>query len=263
MELLWLATLFSGQLGRLDDADVLLERMGPLDEELGNPTATYLRFDMAGVVRWMQGRFDEALEHLDRAEQATAAGVDLRGSLAFSPGTRIAIVRAHCLWHLGDRTAAWEQAATALAAADAAGFGAAGFARRWALVLAMMDDDVRRVRQLLDRPLGEPAWERFRYPSAIVRFARGWADARSGKGGAGLATMREAHATLLDQGLTGGRSVLLGLMAEELLRQRRPDEALSMCEAGLAIGERGERYWTAALRRVAAAAADQRTASGP
>ena len=260
VDLLWLATLFSGQLGRLDDADALVARMAALDDELGDPTAGYLRFDMAGVVRWMQGRFPEALAELDRAEAAAAGGIDLRRSLAFSPATRIAVVRAHCLWHLGDRAAAADQAATALAAADAAGFGASGFARRWVLVLAMMDGDARRVRQLLDRPLSEPAWERFHYPSAVVRFARGWADARGGKSTAGLAAMREAHATLAGQGLTGGRSILLGLMAEEELRQGRPAEALSLCEAGLAIGERGERYWTAALQRVAAAAAE---ISGP
>ena len=262
VELLWLATLFSGQLGRLDDADALVTRMAALDDELGDPTASYLHRDMAGVVRWMQGRFPEALAELDRAEAAAAAGIDLRRSLAFSPVTRIAVVRAHCLWHLGDRPGSERQAATALDAADAAGFGASGFARRWVLVLAMMDGDARRVRQLLDRPLSEPAWERFHYPSAVVRFARGWADARAGKGTAGLAAMREAHATLAGQGLTGGRSILLGLMAEEELRQGRPAEALALCEAGLAIGERGERYWAAALQRVAAAARGQRTARG-
>jgi hypothetical protein len=128
------------------------------------------------------------------------------------------------------------------------------------LVLAMMDGDARRVRQLLDRPLREPAWERFHYPSAVVRFARGWADARSGKGATGLTAMREAHATLAGQGLTGGRSILLGLMAEEELRQGRPAQALALCEAGLAIGERGERYWAAELQRVAAAAGE---VSGP
>ena len=34
VELLWLATLFSGQLGRLDDADALVARMAALDDEL-------------------------------------------------------------------------------------------------------------------------------------------------------------------------------------------------------------------------------------
>jgi hypothetical protein len=254
MELLWLATMFSGQVGRLDDADAFVTRMAALDDDLDDPTASYLRFDMGGVVRWMQGRFADALTELDRAEAAAATGVDLRRSLAFSPATRIAIVRAHSLWHLGDRSGASKQAEVALAAADAAGFGASGFARRWALVLAMMDGDARRVRQLLERPLSEPAWERFRYPSAIVRFAQGWAEARSGRA-AGLGTMREAHATLAGQGLSGGRSILLGLLAEEELRQGHAAEALSLCEAGLAIGERGERYWTAALERVAAEAA--------
>jgi hypothetical protein len=119
---------------------------------------------------------------------------------------------------------------------------------------------VRRVRQLLARPPRDPAWERFGYPSAVVRFASGWADARSARPGtrgaaAGLAVMRESHAALAGQGLAGGRSVLLGLMAEEALRQGHAAEARSLCEAGLAIGERGERYWVPALRRVAAAAA--------
>jgi hypothetical protein len=228
--------------------------MATLDAELGNPTASYLRFDMAGVVRWMQGRYGEALEELDRAERAAAAGIDLRRSLAFSPATRIAVVRAHCLWHLGDRAAAWDRIGTALAAADAAGFGAAGFARRWALMLAMMDGDPRRVRELLDQPLSEPAWERFRYPSAVVRFARGWVEARGANPDAGLETMRAAHAGLAGQGLSGGRSVLLGLMAEVALRLGRTAEARSLSEAGLAIGERGERYWVAALSRLASAA---------
>ncbi len=228
VELLWLATLFSGQVGRLDDADTLVARMAALDAEVDDPTASYLHLDMAGVVRWMQGDFEASLRYLDRAERAAAAGVDLRHSLAFSPATRIAVVRAHCLWQLGDRAAAWEQIRIALAAADAAGFGASGFARRWALVLAMMDGDARRVRHLLDRPQDEPTWERFRYPSAVVQFARGWVQARGSNPAAGLATMREAHAGLAGQGLAGGRSVLLGLMAEEALRQGRAAEALSL-----------------------------------
>jgi hypothetical protein len=89
----------------------------------------------------------------------------------------------------------------------------------------------------------------------VVQFARGWSEARRGRAEAGLAAMREAHAMLADQGLAGGRSVLLGLLAEEELRQGRAAEALALCEAGLAIGERGERYWVPALQRVAAEAA--------
>jgi DNA-binding SARP family transcriptional activator/energy-coupling factor transporter ATP-binding protein EcfA2 len=259
MDLLWLATLFSGQLGRLDDADVIVARMAALDGELEDPTAGYLCHDITAVVRWMQGRFDEALVHLDRAEQAVAAGVDLRRSLALSPATRLALVRAHCLWQLGRTAEAWEQAEAGLTAADAAGSGAAGFAHRWVLVLAMMDGEVRRVRRLLDRPPSDPAWDRFRYPSAVVRFARGWVEARTARPGsraarAGLAVMREAHAELAGQGLAGGRSILLGLMAEEALRHGEVEEAIALSAAGLAIGERGERYWTAALQRVAATA---------
>jgi hypothetical protein len=126
VELLWLASVFSGQLGRLDDADTLVARMTALAPEIDDATASFLRCDQAAVIRWMQGCFDEALVHLDEAERAAAGGVDLRRSLAFSPATRIAVVRAHCLWHLGDRAAAWGQIETAMAAADAAGFGASG-----------------------------------------------------------------------------------------------------------------------------------------
>jgi hypothetical protein len=259
VDLLWLAALFSGQVGRLDDADALVARMAELEESLEDSTASYLRHDMTAVVRWMQGRPADALVALDRAEAAAAAGVDLRRSLGSSPATRVAIVRAHCLWHLGRSPEAWQQAEAALVAGDAAGAATWGFARRWVLVLAMMDGQVRRVRQLLGRPHGEPAWERFQYPSAVVRFAGGWADARSARPGtraaaAGLSAMREAHAALAGQGLTGGRSILLGLMAEEALRQGDPAEARALCATGLAIGERGERYWTAALHRVAAEA---------
>ena len=207
VELLWLATLFSGQVGRLDDADTLVARMAALDDELDDPTASYLHLDMAGVVRWMQGDFRGVAAVPGPGRAGRGGGVDLRHSLAFSPATRIAVVRAHCLWQLGDRAGRRDQTATALAAADAAGFGASGFARRWVLVLAMMDGDARRVRQLLDRPLDEPAWERFRYPSAVVRFARGWA-ARTGREGHRRAGHDAGGArALAGQGLAGaGRS---------------------------------------------------------
>jgi hypothetical protein len=255
LELLWLATLFFGQLGRLDDADAAVARMSALAAPLDDATATFLQHDMSAVVRWMQGRFRDALAHLDRAEEA-ASGVrlDLRRSLAFSPPTRIAIIRAHCRWHLGDRDAAFEQLDVALAAAGAAGLGAAGFARRWALMLALMDGDATRVRALVSMQVSDPTWERFRYPSAVVRFAEGWLRSRDGDPRGGLPVMREAHGALVDQGLVAARSVLLGLLAEATLAAGEPAQAAALCDAGLAVAELGERFWVPQLQRVAAAA---------
>src|SRR3712207_8811792 len=46
----------------------------------------------------------EALQQADRAEAAVATGgVDMRRSLAFSPPTRIAVLRGLSLWSLGRR----------------------------------------------------------------------------------------------------------------------------------------------------------------
>lgn len=123
---------------------------------------------------WMAGRYAEALPLLDRADELVARGrVDLRRSLAFSPVTRLALVRALTLWHLGHRDAAREQADAALRASDSAGLAAAGFARRWALVLALMDGDPEWVRSLLALRLQGSAWEQYRYPAAVVAFAEG------------------------------------------------------------------------------------------
>ncbi|MGK5114486.1 MULTISPECIES: BTAD domain-containing putative transcriptional regulator [unclassified Geodermatophilus] len=252
-ELLWVAGLFQCQVGRLDDADRTAARMAALAGGLDDATATYLAEDMTAVVRWMQGRADEALAALDRAE-AVSAAADLRRSLAFSPPTRIAVVRALALWHVGRRADARAQADLALRAAAAAGLGAAGFARRWALVLALQDGDPDRVRALVSMELAETSWERFRYPSAVVAFAEGWLQVRTGDRDAGLAAMRTAHAVLVDQGLSAGRSVFLGLLAEAALACGDPRQAHAYGTAGLAIGERGERFWTAPLERVRAAA---------
>jgi DNA-binding SARP family transcriptional activator len=260
LEILWLATLFFGQLGRLDDADDAVARMSALAAAVDDATATFLQHDMSAVVRWMQGRFRDALAHLDRAEESTSGGrLDLRRSLAFSPPTRIAIIRAHCMWHLGDRAAAFEQLDVALAAAGAAGLGAAGFARRWALMLALMDGDATRVRALVSMQVSDPVWERFRYPSSVVRFAEGWLRSRDGDPRGGLPVMREAHAALVEQGLVAARSVLLGLLAEATLAAGDPAQAAALCDAGLAVAELGERFWVPQLQRVAAAAA----AAGP
>src|SRR3712207_8390719 len=114
----------------------------------------------------------EALAPLARAAALVGGGrVDLHRSLAFPPPTRLAVVRALCLWLLGRRDDARAQADTALAVAEEAGLGAAGFARRWALVLALMDGDPDRLRHLVALPLREPAREQYRYPSAGVAFA--------------------------------------------------------------------------------------------
>jgi hypothetical protein len=48
--------------------------------------------------------------------------------------------------------------------------------------------------------------------------------------------------------------VFLGLLAEAALAAGEPDAAAATCAAGLAVAERGERYWVPELRRVLAAA---------
>lgn len=256
MELLWLATVFQNQVGRVDEGDRTVDRMAALADALDDDTATYLWLDMAGAIRWMQGRYPEALQLLDRAESVVARGrLDLRRSLCFSPLTRLALVRALTLWHLGDRTTAFALADRALREAEAVGLGAAGFARRWSLMLALMDGDAARVRALVALQLPDSSWEGFRYPSAVVAFAAGWLRAREGDLAAGLAEMRAAHAALRDQGVAGGRTVLLGLLAEVTLRAGSAAEALALCDAGLTLAERGERFWVPALERVRTAAA--------
>ncbi|WP_448628009.1 BTAD domain-containing putative transcriptional regulator [Geodermatophilus sp. URMC 64] len=266
LELLWVATMLEGQVGRMDDADVSVGRMARLAAAVDDDTAGYLTEDMSAVVRWRQARYAEAMAHLDRAQALVDRGrVDLSRSLAFSPPTRIAVVRALCSWHVGRRDEAFALSDRALVEGRAAGLGAAGFARRWALVLALMDGDRARVRALVDLPLGG-SWERLRYPSAVVRFAEHWLTAAQDPA-AGLAGMRAAHAELVGHGLAGGRSVLLGLLADVVLRAGDPAQALAFCEAGLAVAQLAESYWVPALERIRARAveatdgADQPTAS--
>jgi DNA-binding SARP family transcriptional activator len=262
VELLWVATLFQCQVGRLDDAGTTLARMTRLAAGLRDPTAGYLTEDITAVVRWMQARPEDGLAALDRAEALVdGGGVDLRRSLAFSPPTRLAVVRALCQWQLGRREEARASSDAALAAAERAGLGAAGFARRWALVLALMDGDADRVRGLVSLPLRDPAWERYRYPSAVVRFAEGWLLARDDPR-AGLEVMREADAVLAGQGLAAGRSVFLGLLAGVALAAGEPAAAVAACQAGLAVAERGERFWVPELLRLQAAAGPGATAAG-
>ena len=255
MELLWAAVVFENQVGRMDDGSRTVARMAALAQRLDDDTATYLWLDQAAANRWMLGAPGQALELLERADAVVARGrVDLRRSLCSSPATRIALVRAMALQELGRSREAAAQADEALRSAGTAGLGAAGFARRWALVLAMMSGDAERARRLITLPLPYASWEAFRYPSAVVAFAQGWLRAHDGDLPGGLDAMRAAHATLRDQGLVGGRTVLLGLLAEASLRSGNPTEAVALCDTGLALAERGERYWVPALQRVRAAA---------
>lgn len=261
MELLWLAAVFENQVGRVDEGDRTVARMAQLAETLDDDTATYLWLDMAGALRWMQGRYREALQLLDRADAVVARGaVDLRRSLAFSPPTRMGRVRALVSWHLGQRDPAVPLADEALRTGEAVGLGAAGFARRWALMLALMDGEVSGCAPW-SLQLPDSSWESFRYPSAVVAFAAGWLQLQDGETAAGLTAMRTAHATLRDQGLAGGRTVLLGRLAEATLAGGDPAEAVALCDAGLALGERGERYWVPHLQRVRALAAERVSAA--
>jgi hypothetical protein len=255
MELLWLAAVFENQVGRVDEGDRTVARMAELAETLDDDTATYLWLDMAGALRWMQGCYREALDLVDRADAVVAGGaVDLRRSLDFSPPTRLGLVRALVSWHLGERDIALTLADEALRTAEAVGLGAAGFARRWALMLALMDGEVERVRSLVTLQLPDSSWEGFRYPSTVVPFAAGQLQLQDGEAAAGLTAMRSAHATLGDQGLAGGRTVLLGRPAEATLAGGDPTEAVALCDAKLALAERDERYWAPDLRRVRAMA---------
>jgi hypothetical protein len=255
MELLWTAVVFQNQVGRMDEGTRTVARMAALAERLQDDTATYLWLDQAAANRWMLRDPGAALELLDRAEAVVARGrVDLRRSLCFSPATRTAMVRALVLGGLGRTEEAAGWADTAVRAAEAAGLGAAGFARRWALVLALMSGDVERVRHFVGVQLADSTWEGFRYPSAVVSFAAGWLRTHEGDQHGGLAQMRAAHAALRDQGLAGGRTVLLGLLAEVTLRTGSATEAVACCDAGLTLAERGERYWVPELERVRAEA---------
>jgi hypothetical protein len=210
---------------------------------------------MAATVRMLQGRPREALEHVGRAEAVLARGrVDHGRSQFFSPPTRMPLIRAICAWLLGDRDTAVRRADEALRAAGPVGLGAAAFARRWSLMLALMDGDPSRVRQLLEVPVHDPVWERFRYPSAIVQFAEGWLRASDGDPAGGLPVMRAAHAALVEQGVSGGQTVLLGLLAEATLAAGNARQAVALCDAGLAVAERGERYFVPSLERIRAAA---------
>jgi hypothetical protein len=67
--------------------------------------------------------------------------------------------------------------------------------------------------------------------------------------------MREAYAALVEQGVSGGQSVLLGLLAEATLAAGDARRAAALCEAALEVTERGERYFLPALERIRAAAA--------
>lgn len=255
MELLWTATVFQNQVGRMDEGTRTVARMAELAERLDDDTATYLWLDQAAANRWMLGDPDGALDLLDVADGVVAGGrVDLRRSLCFSPATRLALLRALVLGGLGRWSEAAGLADDALHAAEEAGLGAAGFARRWALVLALMAGDTDRVRSLVVLQLPDASWEGFRYPSAVVSFAAGWLRAQEGDLPGGLTQMRAAHAALRDSGLAGGRTVLLGLLAETTLRTGAAADAVALCDAGLTLAERGERYWVPSLERVRAVA---------
>ena len=78
-----------------------------------------------------------------------------------------------------------------------------------------------------------------------------------------LGSRAEAEdAVLAGQELAAGRSVFLGLLAGVALAAGEPAAAVAACQAGLAVAERGERFWVPELLRLQAAAGPGAAAAG-
>jgi predicted ATPase len=208
-----------------------------------------------GTSAMMQGHFEEALGHLDRAVElylpeehrplASRFGQDLGVSaLAF---------RSWTLWHLGHPDAALVDVGRLLDAARE--FGQAPtliYALFHAAVpeilcgkLSDAEDHVHELMSLADRH-GLLFWK------SLGLFLQGWCLADSGQGAEAARTLREGFSTYASTGSTLFTPIFSCVMARAQAQQGRFENAIDTVAQALAVGQRTNETWAEAeLHRMA------------
>ena len=203
------------------------------------------------------GALDAAREHLasvigfyDPEEHHAMASV--RGQ---DPGVSALAWMSWTLWLLGYPDQACEQAGEALAlAAELEHPFTLGFALNIAgAFFHQMRGEDQRARESCEAVSALASEHGFPFFGVVARAIRGWTEARSGEGEAGVASIRHSLDAWTAMGTGMQRPHLLAMLAEACGRAGQVEEGLNAVDEALAFAERcGERYYKAEILRLRA-----------
>jgi tetratricopeptide (TPR) repeat protein len=246
---LWTHHGVRAELGR---AGQMARELVVLAEQAGDPSVRTIASIAVAATAYQQGRHVEARAALERAGDTLEV---VRDGHSQRPcrSTRActwAVVDAMVRWFCGDEQPAWSAMQAAVEQACALGHPyTEQFARSFQLILGVIRDDLDWASAAASALLSATRELGFDYTATIAEVVAGWVRAREGDPG-GIEAVRAAIAERLRLEAAAGRPLLHGMLADALIRQGRPAEALDACATGLADAERlGERYWEAELHR--------------
>jgi tetratricopeptide (TPR) repeat protein len=240
--------------GLLASARELGEQALDIAEGLRDPELlAYGHFGLGNAIFWF-GELALARAHL---EQAIALYDPVWGhAAAFRHGEDCAstshMFLARVLWHLGypDEALRCAERAVAIAKEISHPFSLAA-ALSWAAALHQLRGEVGRTRDVAEEDLALTMEQIIPFFAAHAMVLRGWALAKQGQCGEGIARVREGIDAYRATGATLESSHWLALLAESCAKARRIEEALGIIREALADIERtGIRYYEAELNRL-------------
>jgi predicted ATPase len=222
-----------------------------------DPAPLLMAHNTLGVASFYAGRFETALEHLERGlELYDGNEHGPTRSPAFRlvpPGVTCAVNAALTLWALGfpERSAARAREALALAHSLDHPFSIS-YACHLAAGLHQWRTEPTAMQELEDEALVHDTEHGFGLLLAAGLVQRGWLLADRGQGEAGLEQMHEGLARHREIGATALIPASLAMVADAYRKLDRPADGLSAVTEALKVARQcGQHYWEAELHRMA------------
>ncbi len=207
-----------------------------------------------GLVRFFQGDFAEARDHLERCFALYDSDQDRSLALFYAgqdPGVTSSIFSAWALQTVGysDQAVQRTQGAITLAQQLTHPYSLA-YARGIAAALHQFRQERELTQELGTASLDLATEHEFPFWSAFQRILLGWASVKKGRVDEGIEQMRRGMEAYLATGAELLRPYLLGLLAEASKEKGSTAQALAILAQGLeAVEKTGERFYEAELYR--------------
>jgi predicted ATPase len=230
--------------GALPMARVLGEQLEQVAQRTAVPESRLEAHDALGSTLFFLGDYPAARRHLEHGRALATTAVQRAVSLRYdqAPEVRCLALMANTLWCLGYPAQAAERSAEALALAQALTHPhTLAFAQHHAAFLQYRCRDVQAVQMQAEHLQHLATAQGFPLYQGFGTCWQGWALAMQGRGGDGLALLREGMATVLATGQTLSRPLCLVLLAEAAEYVGQVEEGLHLLTEALAALEASAR----------------------
>jgi len=223
-------------------------------ESSGDVTAQLFGLTVAGIQGFFEGRFESAVDHIERAFALYDPAMHAPLAVTYALGTA-GVARANaatCLWLLGRPDRARDLCREVLESArrDRHPFTLAGVLVMTSMVFQLCGDAVT-TRELAEEAHGIAVEQGFPLWIGGALCGSGWAIAVQGQVGEGIARIREGVALFRKTGAQTNMAYVLGHLAQVALAADRVDEATDVVDEALSLTERNlETFYAAELWRL-------------